>query len=150
MSLNKAIKHKKEHRKEYHGSKAFDKTCRNHGGCDWCLENRMYQKLKEEERCNFSEEDFKEVSLNEMVKEVSDSLAKDIIPIEEAVPPKVIEDTIKKIKATIINSPVFEWEWIKEENCWRCPYCGAKSPSEIISFNAYAHFCPYCGTYMVR
>ena len=40
MSLEKAIEHKKEHRKEYTGSKAIDKPCRNHGGCDWCLENR--------------------------------------------------------------------------------------------------------------
>ena len=31
MSLDKAIEHGKEHRKEYRGSKAIDKTCRNHG-----------------------------------------------------------------------------------------------------------------------
>lgn len=57
MALNKAIEHGKEHRKEYHGSKSFDKTCRNHGGCPWCTENRKHkffvseyatkQKLKE-------------------------------------------------------------------------------------------------------
>lgn len=57
MALNKAIEHGKEHRKEYHGSKSFDKTCRNHGGCPWCEENRKHkffvneyaakQKLKE-------------------------------------------------------------------------------------------------------
>ncbi|MBO5969275.1 MAG: hypothetical protein J6S14_12345 [Clostridia bacterium] len=40
MSLDKAIEHGKEHRKPYRGSKAIDKTCRNHGGCDWCKENR--------------------------------------------------------------------------------------------------------------
>lgn len=34
MSLDKAIEHGKEHRKEYRGSKAIDKTCRNHGGCE--------------------------------------------------------------------------------------------------------------------
>lgn len=43
MSLEKAIKHKKEHRKPYHGSKYFDKTCRNHGGCPWCEENRKHK-----------------------------------------------------------------------------------------------------------
>lgn len=50
MSLEKAIEHKKEHRKPYRGSKAIDCTCRNHGGCDWCLENRMYARKKVEEK----------------------------------------------------------------------------------------------------
>lgn len=43
MSLDKAIKHGKEHRKPYSGSKAIDKTCRNHGGCPWCEENRLHK-----------------------------------------------------------------------------------------------------------
>jgi hypothetical protein len=46
MSLDKAIKHKKEFRKKYRGSKAFDCQCRNHGSCTWCLENRLYTSLK--------------------------------------------------------------------------------------------------------
>lgn len=52
MSLDKAIKHNKEHRKQYYGDKACDKTCRNHGSDDWSLRNRMYQtnKLKEKEK----------------------------------------------------------------------------------------------------
>lgn len=55
MSLDKAILHGKEHRKEYRGSKAFAKTCRNHGSCPWCIENRTHKfrdkkpKLKNEE-----------------------------------------------------------------------------------------------------
>lgn len=32
MAFTKAIEHKKEHRKIYRGSKAFDASCRNHGG----------------------------------------------------------------------------------------------------------------------
>ena len=43
MSLDKAIKHGKEHRKPYRGSKAIDKTCQNHGGCPWCEENRKHK-----------------------------------------------------------------------------------------------------------
>ena len=43
MSLNKAIKHGKEHRRPYTGSKAVDGTCRNHGGCLWCEENRQHK-----------------------------------------------------------------------------------------------------------
>ena len=27
-------------------SKAFDKTCRNHGSCAYCRNNRMYNTLK--------------------------------------------------------------------------------------------------------
>lgn len=43
MSLDKAIKHGKEKRKPYRGSKAIDHTCRNHGSCDWCRENRTHK-----------------------------------------------------------------------------------------------------------
>lgn len=46
MSLDKGIEYGKEHREQYHGSKAIDKTCRNHGGCDWCLGNRYYRNKK--------------------------------------------------------------------------------------------------------
>ena len=43
MSLDKAIEHGKEKRKPYRGSKAFDPSCRNHGGCPWCEENRKHK-----------------------------------------------------------------------------------------------------------
>lgn len=43
MALDKAIEHGKEHRKPYRGSKAIDPTCRNHGGCPWCEENRKHK-----------------------------------------------------------------------------------------------------------
>ena len=43
MSLDKAIKYGKEKRKPYKGSKIFDKSCRNHGGCPWCEENRKHK-----------------------------------------------------------------------------------------------------------
>lgn len=46
MSLDKAIKSGKEHRKQYKGAKAIDKTCRNHGGCEWCAGNRQYRNKK--------------------------------------------------------------------------------------------------------
>lgn len=46
MSLDKAIKYGKEHRKQYKGSKAIDKTCRNRGTCVWCKENRMFTNFK--------------------------------------------------------------------------------------------------------
>lgn len=43
MSLDKAIDHGKEKRKKYRGSKAVDHTCRNHGSCEWCRENRLHK-----------------------------------------------------------------------------------------------------------
>ena len=43
MSLDKAIKHGKEHRKPYTGSKSIDRTCRNNQGCHWCEENRKHK-----------------------------------------------------------------------------------------------------------
>lgn len=46
MALDKAIKSGKEHRKEYRGSKAFDKTCRCNGSCEWCRENRTIKNIK--------------------------------------------------------------------------------------------------------
>ena len=46
MSLDKSIARGKERRKQYRGSKAFDKSCRNHGSCEWCVENRMHKTLK--------------------------------------------------------------------------------------------------------
>lgn len=50
MSLNKAIQSGKEHRKPYIGSKSIDRTCRNHGGCPWCEENRKYKNIKRLEK----------------------------------------------------------------------------------------------------
>ena len=52
MSLDKGIEHGKEKRKEYKGTKAFDKTCRNHGSCPWCLENRLHKNAKRQEGMN--------------------------------------------------------------------------------------------------
>ena len=42
-ALDKAIAHGKENRKPYRGAKAIDATCRNHGGCPWCEENRKHK-----------------------------------------------------------------------------------------------------------
>lgn len=50
MALDKAIKHGKEKRKPYYGSKAIDRSCRNHGTCEWCKGNRLYQSRKDEAR----------------------------------------------------------------------------------------------------
>ena len=46
LSLDKAIKYGKEKRKPYSGAKAVSCSCRNHGSCSWCRNNRLYQQLK--------------------------------------------------------------------------------------------------------
>lgn len=40
MSLDQAIKHGKEKRKPYRGSKAVAPCCRNHGNCTYCQMKR--------------------------------------------------------------------------------------------------------------
>lgn len=57
MSLNKAIKHGKEHRKPYTGGKAVSCGCRNHGTCNWCLKNRIHKYEKELDKAKSKEKD---------------------------------------------------------------------------------------------
>ena len=47
MSMDKSIEHGKEHRKQYRGAKAVDKTCRNHGGCPHCEAGRLHKYLRQ-------------------------------------------------------------------------------------------------------
>lgn len=53
MSLDKAIEHGKERRKEYRGAKAVDPSCRNHGSCPWCKENRLHKFAKQKEKADY-------------------------------------------------------------------------------------------------
>lgn len=46
MSLDRAIQSGKEHRKPYQGAKLIDRTCRNHGTCEWCKGNRTHKNDK--------------------------------------------------------------------------------------------------------
>lgn len=48
MSLGKAIKYGKEHRKKYYGAKAVDPACRPHGSCSWCKDGRQHKYKKAE------------------------------------------------------------------------------------------------------
>ena len=61
MSLDKAIIHGKEWRRQYIGSKAIDSSCRNHGSCEFCRKNRQYSELKEKAKLDYEE---KEMELN--------------------------------------------------------------------------------------
>ena len=48
MGHEKAIASGKEHRKQYHGTKLFDKTCRNHGSCPSCQMKRVFKHKRQE------------------------------------------------------------------------------------------------------
>lgn len=50
---------KKERRKCYHGSKSVDKSCRCHGSCDWCKDNRLYSVNKNIEKTESEIKDLK-------------------------------------------------------------------------------------------
>ena len=65
MSLDKAIEHGKEKRKPYRGAKAIDYTCRDHGSCDWCRENRLH-KFKKKEPIDYKKEGHKWVKNTEL------------------------------------------------------------------------------------
>lgn len=60
MSLDKAIASGQEHRRPYSGSKAIDPSCRCHGGCDWCLGNRMYRTNRLKEAADQAEAEYEE------------------------------------------------------------------------------------------
>lgn len=55
MSMDKAIKSGKEHRKEYPFCKSVDTQCQNHGGrykgweCPYCKGNRLHKFKKREQ-----------------------------------------------------------------------------------------------------
>ena len=62
MSLDKAIEHGKEKRKPYTGAQAKDRTCRNHGSCEWCLGNRQHHNRVEADRLDQRMEEFEKES----------------------------------------------------------------------------------------
>lgn len=50
LSFDKDYPNRKDHRKVYRGAKAIDATCRNHGSCPYCRDNRIYNTKKRIER----------------------------------------------------------------------------------------------------
>ena len=57
MSLEKAIRYGKEKRKRYYGSADFDHSCRPHGGCPYCENNRKFADKKARRRANKQEQE---------------------------------------------------------------------------------------------
>ncbi len=61
MSLNKAIKSGKEHRKPYRKAKGVIRHCRNHGACLHCLSNRIIKNIKRELSAKSMFEDMEDI-----------------------------------------------------------------------------------------
>lgn len=57
MSFDNEYPNRKDHREEYRGAKRVDSTCRNHGSCDWCRENRLHGNKKRELVCDEEEKE---------------------------------------------------------------------------------------------
>lgn len=60
MTLNKAVEHKKEKRKQYRGVEAINKSCRPHGSDPWAYENRMHKHNVRDLAMEYREEDDEE------------------------------------------------------------------------------------------
>jgi elongation factor P hydroxylase len=58
MALDKAIKHGKEHRKEYRGAASISSHCRCHGICSYCESNRRIADIKAEARLDGQEDEY--------------------------------------------------------------------------------------------
>lgn len=56
MSLDKSINSKKDRRKPYYKSGRNDRTCRNHGSCPYCKNNRLFHAEKALEKASETEQ----------------------------------------------------------------------------------------------
>ena len=68
MSLNKAIESGKEHRIQYGEkgtsyAKKVDPTCRNHGTCVYCLNQRLHKQKRAKEEAENKIKEYKEGKL---------------------------------------------------------------------------------------
>lgn len=48
MAFDNNYPNRKDKRKPYYKSKVFDRSCRNHGSCDYCKSNRLHTNKKRE------------------------------------------------------------------------------------------------------
>lgn len=47
MAFDNHYPNRKDWRRPYRGSKAFDSTCRNQGGCPWCADGRKHRERRQ-------------------------------------------------------------------------------------------------------
>lgn len=77
--LDKAIEHGHEHRKQYRGAKAIDRTCRNHGSDDWCIEDRIHKYRKRIESANAQIDEYEQgdMDIDEKDRQDSDTVSEE-------------------------------------------------------------------------
>jgi hypothetical protein len=68
MSFDKAIEHGKEKRKPYRDSKRFDYSCRNHGSCDYCKNNRTFEYKRKSFTAQDEIDEFEKIDIEEKDK----------------------------------------------------------------------------------
>jgi predicted nucleotidyltransferase len=72
---NKNYPNRKDHIKPYYGSKAFDRSCRNHGSCDWCHDNRTHStKTRDPNLSSPVEEDYELYTESKRIDLILDKL----------------------------------------------------------------------------
>lgn len=68
LRVNQKRKQKKMSRTKKHkltGSKAYSCSCRNHGTCPYCRSNRMYNELRDKEKVEYEEIEYRKGHLDE-------------------------------------------------------------------------------------
>lgn len=142
MSLDKAIKHGKEHRKPYTGSKVYFVSCRNHGGCPWCEENRKH-KFRDKHPCDW---EYTDDSEEDIMKKAMLSQ-----PMAGKTEQEIIETRERAIKAlaekgfNVVNT-LFSDEWysdekMKERGVVQIPLCFLAKSLENMSLCDAVYFC---------
>lgn len=56
MSFDNYYPNRKDHRSKYYDSRDVDRTCRSHGSCPWCKDNRLYKRRKMEEDLDYEDD----------------------------------------------------------------------------------------------
>ena len=113
MSMDKAIEHGKEHRKPWRGSaksKNIDRTCCNHGSCDYCKFNRLHTFTK-----NILTVTFDKLGLLQGI--VLDGSADNMGIISKA---EAVEIVLRELRSSKYTLPEFE-----NEGCliWGSLFC---------------------------
>ena len=71
MSLYQSIVHGKEHRNKFYlnSNKFCSKSCRNHGTCDWCQGNRLYNQKRDMLKVDYQELEDENINIKEKTRD---------------------------------------------------------------------------------
>ena len=150
MALDKAIKSGKEHRKPYRGSKVIDRTCRNHGGCPWCEENRKHKFRDKHPRKEDSEMAYREKVMTWLEICGKNNDCSGCCPYSEngfgeygQCRESLMADAYDLLKEQEVKTG----HWIDSAGNDKCSICGEEY-SDLYPDYGNTHFCPNCGAKM--